>query len=98
MYRSESYDKFISKQLQDEPEFAREYILSSMKEDKLSLVDALKLMISKMGVSEFAKLADSHRSNISRFISTDEIPKLETLNRYLAPFKLRAKLEVELVA
>jgi DNA-binding phage protein len=97
MYRSGNYNKMISEDLQNDPTFAREYILVTMNEDKLSLIDSLKQMIEKMGISEFAKLTGFQRSNISRFVSTNEFPQINTLNKYLAPFNLKVKIDVEKV-
>ncbi len=98
MYRTKSFDEMVSKELQD-PMNAREFMLASMEgEDGKNLIDALKRTISIMGVSEFAELIGVQRSNVSRMLSQDDIPKIETLNRYLEPFKLRVRIDVEEVA
>ncbi len=97
MRRSKNYDEFFSEQLHDK-DFAREYLLQTMKEDGLTLVETLKQMIQRMGITEFASLVGNQRANISRFVTTDEHPRMETLNRYLAPFNLQVKLDIEDVA
>ena len=98
MYRTDSFDKLLSGKLQD-PAFATEFLLSSMEgEDGLSLVDALKRVICCMGIKEYSKISGIHRSSISRMIAQNEIPKIETLDRYLQPFNLKARVEVEEVA
>ena len=98
MYRTESFDKLLSEKLKN-PEFASEFLLSSMEEeDGLSLVDALKRVICIMGIKEYSEMSGIHRNSVSRMIAQDDIPKIETLDRYLFPFNLRAKVEVEEVA
>ena len=95
MYRTESFDKLLSAKLQD-PELDREFLLSSIRgEDSLSLIDALKRVIACMGVKEYAAMSGIHRASISRMLSSDETPRVATLNRYLSPFKLRVKIDVE---
>ena len=94
MYRTRDFDKHLSEQLKN-PSYRKGYLLSLMKNDNgeegLSLFDSLKHIISKMGVTEFANLTDMERSSISRILSQDSSPKLETLNRLLIPFGLKLK-------
>lgn len=100
MNRSKSYDEVISQRLQD-PEYTKGFILTCMEgddEDAMTLVESVLEVISRMGTKEFAKLVDAHESSISRILSNGDIPKIETLNKLLKPFKLRTRLEVEDVA
>ena len=101
MYRTKDFDKHLSKQLQN-PSYRKGYLLSLIKDDNgeegLSLFDSLKHVISKMGVTDFANLTDMERSSISRLLSQDSPPKLETLNRLLIPFGLKVKIDLEEVA
>ena len=98
MYRAESFDELLSEQLQN-PDFAREFLLSSMEgNDGFDLVGALKRTISCMGIKEYSKLSGIHRNSVSRMLSHGDIPKVDTLNRYLSPFNLRVKFDVEEVA
>ena len=95
MYRSESFDSLLSAKLQN-PVFAKEFLLSSMdSEDSLSLPDALRRVISCMGIKEYAEMSGIHRTSISRMLDRNDVPKIATLNRYLAPFNLQVKIEVE---
>ncbi|MDE3270023.1 MAG: hypothetical protein OYH77_07040 [Pseudomonadota bacterium] len=95
MYRTESFDKLLSGKLQN-PEFGREFLLSSMHgEDGLDLIDALKRVIACMGVKEYSAMSGIHRASVSRMLSSNETPRVATLNRYLLPFKLRVKIDVE---
>ena len=98
MYRTESFDELLSEQLQN-PEFAKEFLLSSMEgDDGLDLVNALKRTISCMGIKEYSEMSGIHRNSVSRMLSQEDIPKIDTLNKYLFPFNLRAKFDIEEVA
>ena len=80
------------RQLQN-TEFAREFLLSSMEgEEGLDLVSALKRTICCMGIKEYAEISGIHRSSISRMIYQEDVPKIDTLNRYLSPLNLKAKI------
>lgn len=96
MHRTQDFDELLSEELQND-EFAREYFLSIMKDEELnlSLLEALKHLIRKMGVKEYADLVGMKRQNVSRFLAQEEPPKLDTLNRMLAPFNLKAKLTID---
>ena len=98
MNRTKSYDKIMSEKMQN-PEFAKEYILASMEGDEpQTLIEALFEVISIIGIKEYSELVGLHESSISRAISVGDIPKIETLNKFLAPFNLKARLDVEEVA
>ncbi len=98
MKRTKSFDKMLSKKLHN-PKFAREYIMASMEgEEAQTLIEAMIEVINVMGHKEFAELVGIERAAISRISKNGDIPKIETLNNLLAPFRLRAKLDVEEVA
>lgn len=101
MHRSDEYDCYVAEQLRD-PEYRQSYLLALMPtvdgEEGLPLLDALVSVIRKMGVTEFADLAGMQRSSIARIISQQSPPKLETIDKMLAPFGLKVKIDVEKVA
>lgn len=99
MYRSNSYDEAISKKMQN-PEFAQEYIRSLVndEDEPMEVEDALRLVIGRMGVTEFANLVGENKSNVGNFLNGQRVLKVETLNKYLAPFHLRVKKVLEDVA
>ena len=101
MYRTKDFDEHLSKELKN-AKYRKEYLQQLTRpfdgEEGLSLIDALKDIISTMGVSEFAKLCKMERSSVSRILSQETLPKVDTLNRMLRPFKFRIKLELEEVA
>ena len=98
MYRTKSFDEALSKKLK-KPRYAREFLLASMEgNDGMDLFEALKFTISCMGTKEFSEASGILPPNISRALSQDSAPKVETLNKFLAPFKLRVKIDVEKVA
>ncbi|MGE4233114.1 MAG: DNA-binding protein [Bacteriovoracia bacterium] len=95
MSRSSFYDQTLADELKDK-EFAKEFILGLMEdEDGMSLVQALKHTIRKAGVKEFSKMTGIPEKSISRMLNSDLVPKIETLDEYLAPFGLKTKLSVD---
>ena len=101
MHRSNDYDSYVAEQLRDS-EYRQSYLLALMStvdgEEGLSLLDALVSVIGKMGVTEFADLAGMQRSSIARIMAQKSPPKLETIDKMLAPFGLKVKIDVEKVA
>jgi hypothetical protein len=97
MRRSNSYDEQLSQKLK-KPRFAQEYLLALVgpdDEDALGIEDALRLAISKMGTTDFAKLVAEDKANVDKFLKGNRVLKEETLNRYLLPFGLRVRKELE---
>ena len=98
MFRNSSYDRILAKELQD-PEFAKEFLMGLMEgEEGLLLLDSLKHTIRRMGIKEFAEMSGIPQKSISRMLHCETIPKIETLDEYLAPFGLRTKIGLEEVA
>ena len=92
MKRSKSYDEILSQKLRHS-KFAQSYIVALMEgDDGLSVEDALKHTISRMGIKEFVQLAKVPQPNVSEFLKGKRKLKPETLNEYLKPFKLKTKL------
>ena len=99
MYRHGSYDEKLASKLRGSRKFARGFLLALMEdEDGLTPLEALKHTIHKMGVREFSEMATIPEKSVSRMLSIDEIPKLDTLDRYFAPFGLKVKIDLENVA
>jgi DNA-binding phage protein len=97
MKRSDSYDEKLSQKLKN-PAFAQEYLLALVDtddEDAIEIEDALRLAISKMGTTDFARLVGDDKANVDKFLKGNRTLKEETLNRYLRPFGLRVKKELE---
>ncbi len=61
----------------------------------MNLVEALKHAIYRMGIKEFSKKAKIHPKSVSRMLATPSIPKIETLDQYLSPFGLKARVVPE---
>lgn len=99
MFRHGSYDEKLAAKLRKSQKFARGFLLTLMEgEDGLSPIDALKHTIHKMGVREFSKMSGIPEKSISRMLGSKEVPKLDTLDRYFAPFGLKVKIDLEDVA
>ena len=98
MFRDSSYDKKLAKELEN-LEFAREFLLGLMEGGEgLDLAKALKHTIKRMGIKEFSQLSKIPEKSVSRMLGQKEIPKIKTLNAYLAPFGLKIKINLEEVA
>ena len=98
MNRSKSYDQELSEKLKN-PHFAQNFLLTLMEgEDGLSVEEALKHAIERMGVKEFSEASGIPSPNIVDFLKDRRRPKPETLDLYLHPFHLRIKIELEKVA
>ena len=99
MYRSNSYDEKLSQKLKN-PEFAQEYLLALVddEDESMSIEDALRHAILKMGTTDFAKLVNDDKANVDKFLKGKRLLKEDTLNRYLRPFSLRVKKALEKVA
>lgn len=85
--RTVDWNKGLAEDLQN-PEFAQEFILSSLDEG-LSLQEVLGKVIRAYGVKEFSKKIKIPSSNIVRAIDPKHNPTYETLNKLLKPFKLK---------
>ncbi|MFL5813958.1 MAG: DNA-binding protein [Bdellovibrionia bacterium] len=95
MYRNNSYDEDLAKDLRD-PEFAQGFLLDLIEgKDGLELDEALRLTIQKMGVVEFCSRAKMSKQNVNSFLKAKRNVKPETLDALLKPFGLRTKLVVE---
>ena len=93
MKRSNSYNKRFSEDIRD-PEFAQEYILGHLNSDDepLELEEVLKIIIRKMGTTDFAEFVGDTKGNIDNFLSGRRNPKRETLDKFLKPFGLKTSL------
>ncbi|MBP9673587.1 MAG: hypothetical protein KBD63_00680 [Bacteriovoracaceae bacterium] len=95
MYRANSYNEDFSRIMQNMK--ARQgYLLELMNhEDPMSLEEALRFTISRLGLTEFAKLAHEKKQNVETFVSGKRKLKQSTLDKYLLPFGLKVVLKVE---
>ena len=90
MRRSRDWNEGLAQDLRD-PAFARGFLQATMDEE-IPLQEALAKVIRAHGVQEFAALVDMAPSNLQRAINPRHNPTLDTINRLLAPFKLRLSL------
>ena len=91
--RSESFDAVIAEKMKN-IEFARETLIASIDHVGETVEVALKGTIEKMGIKEFSVLSGIPIQKISDFIKGKRNLKVETLDKYLAVFKLKSKLVV----
>lgn len=99
MFRSNSYDEKISEKMLN-PDFAQEYLLGLVndEDEPMEVEEALRFIINRMGVTEFANLIGESKSNVGNFLNGTRNLKEETLNKYLTPFRLKVKKVLEQVA
>jgi len=95
MHRRDDFDEDLAKNLEDS-EARKIFLLTLMEgEEGLNVVDALKQSIISIGLTEFSNLSNIPTSRISEFINEKKKPRLETLDKFLSPFCLKIKLDVE---
>lgn len=95
MRRHRTYDERLAEELRN-PEFASTFFLTLMEgNDGFTLLEALQHTIYRMGVKEFAKKAKIHPKSVSRMLAGSSLPKLETLDAYLAPLGLKVRIVPE---
>lgn len=99
MNRHNSYDEWLSSLLQKDPSHVKEFMTSLMEgDDGLSVEEALKHTIYRVGVKEFAEFVGVDQPNVTGFLRGTRKPKRETLNTYLKPFGLKVKFCLDEVA
>ena len=96
MYRNNAYDEDLALEFQN-LEFAKEYLLGLVedKDEPMSVTEALRFTIPRMGVSEFCELSGKSKSDVDKFLRGERNPKPETLDEYLQPFGLKTKLTLD---
>jgi DNA-binding phage protein len=99
MHRNNAYNEELAKQLEDQ-EFAREYFLALVEgdEEPISIEEALRMVIPQMGVAEHCRTISKSKTDVDKFLRGERNLKRDTLNEYLKPFDLVAKLVLEKVA
>ncbi len=88
--RSEDWNIDLAKRLRN-PKFARAFLLAAIDEGS-TIQEALGKAIRAIGITEFANQISMPRPNVQRAIRPHYNPTQETLNRLLAPFRLRLSL------
>ena len=86
--RSRDWNEGLASEMKD-MEFARQFIISSIEDEGLSLQEVLGKAIRLYGVRDFSELSGIPDSNILRSIDTEHNPTLKTLDELLSPFGLR---------
>ena len=95
MKRSNSFDSYLSGQLENRA-FAQGFVLDLMEgKDGLSLEEALRTTIRMMGIKEFCERAQLRKQNVNDFLNGSRTLKKETIDSFLKPFGLRTRIVVE---
>lgn len=77
------------------PEEAKDRLITAMRDHDGDLLSALKDAISCVGSKEYVKISGINRRSVARMLAQNDVPKIDTLNRYLAPFGLKVKIQIE---
>ena len=85
------WNEGLARQLQN-PVFAREFLIAAFEDEEIPIQVALGKVIRLMGVKEFAAKVGMASPNVLRAINPRHNPTHQTLNRLLAPFRLRLSL------
>ena len=88
--RTKDWNEGLAKDLEN-PEFARQFLLSAVEEG-ISLQQALGKAIRAMGVKEFAARIGMESPNLLRAINPRHNPTQATIDRLLNPFGLKLSL------
>ncbi|HLG18270.1 MAG TPA: hypothetical protein VI895_00465 [Bdellovibrionota bacterium] len=92
--RIEPWSKIRDKELRN-PDFAREYLLAAMEEG-LELKVALGDVIRAVGTRKYARwLKGIDQPNLVRAVREGSNPTVKTVERILAPLKLRLSLHAD---
>jgi DNA-binding phage protein len=96
MYRSNTYDEDFSKDM-EHPEARHIYLLTLIhdEDEPMSIEEALRFTIRRMGTVNFADLAGEKKQNVAKFLSGERKLKRETFDKYLLPFGLQTTLDVK---
>ncbi len=96
MYRSNTYDEDFSENMKHL--IARQTYLTGLIDDEdepMSIEEALRFFIRRMGLVEFSNLVGEKKQNVNKFLVGERKLKRETLDKYLKPFGLKTVLEVK---
>ncbi|MFZ9596594.1 MAG: DNA-binding protein [Bdellovibrionia bacterium] len=85
--RSKNWDEVLQKELR-KPKFAREYIEASLAEG-LAIQSVLAQVIRSQGVVEYAAMVGIAAPNLQRILRFKANPTLDTLQKLLAPLRLK---------
>lgn len=89
MRRTDSYNERFSQDIRN-PVYAQNYFLELTQDsdEPMTPEEALKLVIRKMGTTEFAAFVGERVQNVDKFLKGERNPKRDTLDKFLRPFGL----------
>ena len=93
MKRCVNWDSVLANELND-PEFAKDFILSCIEDEGLSIQQALSQIIRTIGIKEFSEKTNIPSSNLIRLLRDSYNPTISTLNKVLKPFGLSLSVTI----
>lgn len=94
--RNKNFDETVAKKMQNF-EFSQSFILALINDHELPIQDALIESIEAIGLSEFAEKCGYSIQYVSDFVNRRKDYKVEVIDKFLQPFGLKIKLDVEKV-
>jgi len=95
--RNKNFNETLAKEMLDF-EFAQGFLLTLLSEHDLPVQDAVIESIEAMGLSTYAEKSGLSIQYVSDFVNKRREYKVEIIDKFLRPFGLRVKLDVEKVA
>ena len=95
--RNKNFNEMLAKEMEDF-EFAQGFLLVQIEEHGETIQDALIVAIEAVGLSSFAKNNNFSIQSVSDFVHKKRECKIATIDKFLEPFGLRVKLDIEKVA
>lgn len=95
--RNKNFDELIAKNMQDY-EYSQSYLLVQIEEHGESVQDALILAIEATGLSTYAKNNGFSIQSVSDFVHKKRECKVATIDKFMKPFGLKIKMEIEKIA
>jgi DNA-binding phage protein len=77
--------------------FARQYLMEliNSEDEAMSVEEALKFVIQRMGTTDFALFVGESKQTINKFLKGDRNPKKATIDKLLAPFGLKMVISIK---
>ena len=95
--RHKNFDVMVAKSMED-PKYAQCFLLVQIEEHGETIQDALILAIEATGLATYAKNNGFTIQSVSDFVHKKRECKVATFDKFMKPFGLKIKLEIEKIA
>ncbi|MBC85865.1 MAG: hypothetical protein CL677_01705 [Bdellovibrionaceae bacterium] len=94
MHRHDSFYDMMSKGLRESKKAVMGFLEASVETEQ-PIEEAIRELIWRMGVSEFAEMSGVDQPQVSKFLHGKINPTEKTLNKFLKPFGFKIKKTIE---